>query len=87
MELYILLLLLYLIKGSEKLKEYFFDNNLISKCIDFILFFDNNLISKCIDFILGEKSPLFKEDNRTSMKNIKRKILRFNRNKSYFIGI
>ena len=44
-----LLLLLYLIKGSEKLKEYFFDNN---------------LISKCIDFILGEKSPLFKEDNR-----------------------
>ena len=72
MELYILLLLLYLIKGSEKLKEYFFDNN---------------LISKCIDFILGEKSPFFKEDNRTSMKNIKRKILRFNRNKSYFIGI
>ncbi len=58
MELYILLLLLYLIKGSEKLKEYFFDNN---------------LISKCIDFILGEKSPLFKEDNRTSMKNIKGK--------------
>ncbi len=35
--------------------------------------FDNNLISKCIDFILGEKSLTFKEDNRTSMKNIKGK--------------
>ena len=52
------LLLLNLIKGSETLKEYFFDNN---------------LISKCIDFILGEESPIYKEDNRTSMKNIKGK--------------
>ena len=49
MELYILLLLLYLIKINEKLKEYFFDNN---------------LIIKFINFILREKSPLFKEDNR-----------------------
>ena len=33
--------------------------------------FKNNLISKCIDFILGEKSPIYKDDKRTSMKNIK----------------
>ena len=48
--------LLNLIKENEQIKAF---------CLN------NNLISKCIDFILGEESPIYKDDKRTSMKNIK----------------
>ena len=48
--------LLNLIKENEEIKSF---------CLK------NNLISKCIDFILGEESPIYKDDKRTSMKNIK----------------
>ena len=48
--------LLNLVKGSEKLKDYFYKNK---------------LISKCIDFILGKESPIYQGDKRTTMKNIK----------------
>ena len=54
--LYYNLFLLNLIKGSEKMKNYFYDKK---------------LISKCIDFILGEESPIYQGDKRTTMKNIK----------------
>ena len=50
------LFLLNLIKGSEKMKNYFYEKK---------------LISKCIDFILGNESPIYQGDKRTKFNNIK----------------